>query len=133
MPVPSPEYRKALPGYRYSFPRDHFEHPDFRTEWWYYTGNLTDSAGKRFGFELVFFRQGVHRDGDGKSSWDVRDLYLAHAAVTDADGRKFWYEERLNRQGPGVAGASFAKQRIWNGNWSATWNTENQTLEATAL
>ena len=131
VPVPSPEYRKALPGYRYSFPRDHFEHPDFRTEWWYYTGNLTDSAGKRFGFELVFFRQGVYRDGDGKSSWDVRDLYLAHAAVTDADGRKFWYEERLNRQGPGVAGASFAKQRIWNGNWSATWNTENQTLEAT--
>ena len=130
-PVPSPEYRKALPGYRYSFPRDHFEHPDFRTEWWYYTGNLTDSAGQRFGFELVFFRQGVSRDGDGKSSWDVRNLYLAHAALTDAAGRKFWYEERLNRQGPGVAGASFAQQRIWNGNWAATWNAENQTLEAT--
>ena len=120
--MPSPEYRKALPGYRYSFPRDHFEHPDFRTEWWYYTGNLTDSAGQRFGFELVFFRQGVSRDGDGKSSWDVRNLYLAQAALTDAAGRKFWYEERLNRQGPGVAGASFAQQRIWNGNWAATWN-----------
>ena len=30
-------YRQALPGYRYEFPRDHFNHPDFRTEWWYYT------------------------------------------------------------------------------------------------
>ena len=33
-------YRKALPGYRYEFPRDHFNHPEFQTEWWYYTGNL---------------------------------------------------------------------------------------------
>ncbi len=50
-------YRTALPGYRYTFPRDHFEHPDFRTEWWYYTGNLRSAEGKRFGFELVFFRR----------------------------------------------------------------------------
>jgi predicted secreted hydrolase len=27
------DFRLALPGYRYSFPRDHFEHPEFRTEW----------------------------------------------------------------------------------------------------
>ena len=27
-------------GYRYEFPRDHFSHPDFETEWWYYTGNV---------------------------------------------------------------------------------------------
>ena len=33
------QYRTALPGYRYEFPRDHFNHPDFQTEWWYYTGN----------------------------------------------------------------------------------------------
>ena len=133
---PSPQYRKALPGYRYSFPRDHFEHPDFRTEWWYYTGNVTDTAGQRFGFELVFFRQGAdpgraQQESDRKSSWDVQDVYLAHAALTDVGGRKFRYEERLNRQGPGVAGASFATQRVWNGNWSAAWSGENQVLEAT--
>ncbi len=55
-------WREALPGYKYQFPRDHFEHEDFRTEWWYYTGNVTDTAGKRFGFELVFFRQGEQRE-----------------------------------------------------------------------
>ena len=54
-------YRAALPGYRYEFPRDHFNHPEFQTEWWYYTGNLRASDGRRFGFELTFFRQGVDR------------------------------------------------------------------------
>jgi predicted secreted hydrolase len=128
------QYREALPGYSYQFPRDHFEHQDFRTEWWYYTGNVTSARGERFGFELVFFRQG-ERHGDrntaaGLSAWDVQDLYLAHAALTDAHGKKFSYEERLNRPGPGVAGANFEKRRIWNGNWSANWTGENQTLDA---
>jgi predicted secreted hydrolase len=130
-PATGSEYRKALPGYKYLFPRDHFEHPDFRTEWWYYTGNVTDGAGKRYGFELVFFRQGESREAAGKSAWEVRDLYLAHAALTDVAGKRFWYEERLNRAGPGIAGASFDKQRIWNGNWQAKWNGEAQALEAT--
>ena len=58
-----PEYREALPGYRYQFPRDHFEHKDFRTEWWYYTGNVTAAGGERFGFELVFFREGTGGKG----------------------------------------------------------------------
>jgi predicted secreted hydrolase len=129
------EYRDALPGYRYQFPRDHFEHQDFRTEWWYYTGNVTSADGERFGFELVFFREGERRaydskTPDGKSAWDVQEVYLAHAALTDAKGKRFWYEERLNRQGPGVAGASFDQRRVWNGNWSAQWTSEEQTLDA---
>jgi predicted secreted hydrolase len=128
------EYREALPGYRYEFPRDHFEHQDFRTEWWYYTGNVTTAGGERFGFELVFFREGLRGEkthaSDTKSAWAVQDLYLAHAALTDARGKRFWYEERLNRQGPGIAGASFDRRRIWNGNWSSEWRGGNQTLDA---
>jgi predicted secreted hydrolase len=54
----SPAYHQVFPGYRYQFPRDHFNHPDFRTEWWYYTGNLRSAEGRRYGFELTFFRQG---------------------------------------------------------------------------
>ena len=126
-------YRRAAPGYRYSFPRDHFEHPAFRTEWWYYTGNLRESAGKRYGFELVFFRQGQRRGPAANSSaWRVDDLYLAHVAVTDISGKRFYYHERLNRAGPGVAGASLAQHRVWNGNWSAQWQGERQTIQATA-
>jgi predicted secreted hydrolase len=125
-----PAWREAIPGYLYQFPRDHFEHQDFRTEWWYYTGNVVDARGKRFGFELVFFRQGQSRTTDNPSAWAVKDLYLAHAALTDIDGKHFWYDERPNREGPGIAGASFAQQRIWNGNWQAKWNGEAQTLDA---
>ncbi len=125
-----PAWRAAVPGYHYQFPRDHFEHQDFRTEWWYYTGNVSDTKGKRFGFELVFFRQGQNRNVRNPSAWAVKDLYLAHAALTDIDGRHFWYFERPNREGPGIAGASFEKQRIWNGNWQAVWNGDAQTLDA---
>jgi predicted secreted hydrolase len=126
-------YREALPGYRYQFPRDHFEHPGFRTEWWYYTGNVNTAGGERFGFELVFFRQGERRGpAANPSAWRVDDLYLAHLALTDIHGKRFFYRERLNRAGPGIAGASFAQQRIWNGNWSSTWSGERQTLDAVA-
>jgi predicted secreted hydrolase len=39
-----------------TFPADFGAHPDFRTEWWYYTGNLTTPDGRPFGFELTIFR-----------------------------------------------------------------------------
>src|SRR6516165_711231 len=73
-------YQVAAPGYRYEFPRDHFNHPDFQTEWWYYTGNLTASDGHRFGFELTFFRQGTRRDSANDGVWDIADIYIAHRA-----------------------------------------------------
>jgi predicted secreted hydrolase len=127
-------YREALPNQPYQFPRDHFEHADYKTEWWYYTGNLRDTAGKRYGFELVFFRQGARgKDVAGnESAWRIDDLYLAHAAVTGIDADTFHYTERLNRAGPGLAGASFAERRIWNGNWQAKWDGENQQITALA-
>jgi predicted secreted hydrolase len=131
----APTYRQALPGYHYQFPRDHFEHADFRTEWWYYTGNVHDRDGHRYGFELVFFRQGEHKgDAANPSVWRIDDLYLAHLALTDIDGRRFRYYKRLNRSGPGVAGASAAQSRVWNGNWEAKWDqaSGSQTLTAVA-
>ena len=131
----TPEYRQALPGYRFEFPRDHFNHPDFRTEWWYYTGNLRAADGRRFGFELVFFRQAQRRGpGDNSSAWRVDDLYLAHLAFTDIAAKRFRYYRRLNRAGPGIAGVSLDEGRIWNGNWESNWNTATavQTLSAVA-
>lgn len=124
------QYSKALPEYRYEFPRDHFSHPDFQTEWWYYTGNLTASDGHQFGFELTFFRQAVSREGSPQSTWDVQDVYLAHLALSDLDGGAFYHTQRTNRAGPGVAGISESSKRIWNGNWSAEWNGDTQELRA---
>ena len=124
------QYQTALPGYRYEFPRDYFSHPDFQTEWWYYTGNLVGTDGHRFGFELTFFRQAVSRDASKTADWDVRDLYLAHLALSDLDGGAFYHAERTNRAGPGIAGVSEASGRIWNGNWQMEWKGEEQELRA---
>ena len=105
----------------------------FRTEWWYYTGNVRSADGHRYGFELVFFRQGQSRDAAANpSAWRVDDLYLAHLAWTDIDNRRFRYYKRLNRAGPGIAGIRAAEGRIWNGNWEARWDREVQTLTAIA-
>ncbi len=125
-------YRLALPGYRYEFPRDHFNHPEYQTEWWYYTGNLRAPDGKRFGFELTFFRHGVDREARAKNIWDVSDIWLAHAALSDIDGGRFFHTERLNRAGAGLAGADAGQARVWNGNWQARWDVRGQKLQALA-
>ncbi len=131
------DWQIAVPGYQFQFPRDHFSHPDYQTEWWYYTGNLRASDGRRFGFELTFFRQstappGEHAPNAG-GAWDPGEIYLAHLAFSDIDRREFFHTERLNRAGPGLAGASFESRRYWNGNWSVTWteiSSGKQQLQA---
>jgi len=118
-------YRVALPGYRYEFPRDFFAHPEFQTEWWYATGNVKTADGHEFGFELTFFRQAVSRDETKTTNeWDVKDLYLAHLALSDLDGGHFYHAERVNRAGPGIAGIDPQSGRVWNGNWTAVWKKD---------
>ena len=124
------QFRRALPGYAFEFPRDHFAHPEFELEWWYYTGNLSTADGRRFGFELTFFRNAVERDQPATSVWDVDQLYLAHFAISDIDERRFFKAERLNRAGPGLAGADFERALIWNGNWQVAWRDGVQSLRA---
>ena len=128
----APTYRLALPGYHYSFPRDHFSHPAFQTEWWYYTGNLQSADGHRFGFELTFFRQAVDRDTARNTAWDTHDVYLAHLALSDLTGGRFYHTERTNRAGPGIAGADETSHRIWNGNWQVQLDNADQHLQAVA-
>jgi predicted secreted hydrolase len=133
LPHPVAQYRAALPGYHYQFPHDFFNHPDFQTEWWYYTGNLKSPDGHRFGFELTFFRQAADRDSAKNIAWDAHDLYLAHLALSDLDGQRFYHAERMNRAGPGIAGINEANHRIWNGNWQIDFDGDEgdeQRLQA---
>lgn len=123
-------FQFATPGYHFHFPRDYFNHPSYEVEWWYYSGNLTTHQGRCFGFELALFRLGVTPPANRKSPWQVDDLYVAHVALSDLDGRRFLYRERVNRGGPGIAGISEAEQRVWNGNWQVRWRGENQQLAA---
>src|SRR3954471_14748717 len=87
------QWQPALPGYQYQFPRDHFDHPDYQTEWWYYTGNLRAPDGHRFGFELTFFRQASKVDSASAISpvWGTGQIYLAHLALSDIDGHEFYH------------------------------------------
>jgi predicted secreted hydrolase len=124
------QYQYALPGYHYEFPRDYFNHPDYKTEWWYYTGNLETADGRHFGFELTFFREGLTRPAAPEGDWSVDDLYLAHLALSDIGGQRFYHLQRMNRAGPGIAGADAARQRIWNGNWQIEWRGDRQELQA---
>lgn len=125
------DYETAQPGYHFEFPHDFFSHPAYQTEWWYYTGNVRASDGRRFGFELTFFREGVSQKPK-TSMWSVQELYMAHLAVTDIDGRHYDHAERINRAGPGIAGVDAAQGLIWNGNWQVHMDGSQEQLRAVA-
>jgi predicted secreted hydrolase len=115
----------------WSFPRDHGAHPEYRTEWWYFTGILAAADGRRFGYQLTFFRQGVVPAApDPGNPWSVRDLYLAHFTLTDVRAGTFLIGERVSRAGPGLAGASPDGLGSWTLDWSASARGETFALEA---
>ena len=113
-------FRLAVPGYEFSFPRDHGSHDDCRTEWWYYTGHLVTASGRRAGFEVTFFRVGAKPPSTPKKSeWDLRHFALAHFAITDIDGRTFRYYEKLNRASRFTASAATGSLAVFNEGWRA--------------
>lgn len=92
------DWKKALPGWKFEFPRDYGAHPEFKTEWWYFTGNLTEkNTGRPFGYQLTFFRQGVNLQPVSSSAFALRDLSFAHFTVSDIQSKKFHYFERASR------------------------------------
>ncbi len=112
-------WTQATAGYAFSFPRDHASHPDKKIEWWYYTGNVKAADGRRFGYQVTFFRIGIDYAPANPSKWAVRDLYMTHLAVSDAKGQRYRYAEKLSRGGPGLAGAETDRYYVWNDDWTA--------------
>ena len=110
-------WKPAVPGYGIQLPRDHGAHPETKIEWWYYTGNVATADGRRFGYQLTFFRLGVDPRPENPSRWAVRDLYMAHFAVSDLSRSIHVSSDRLNRGGPGWAGAQVQGYRVWNEDW----------------
>jgi predicted secreted hydrolase len=124
-------WKQATGSRAWNFPRDHGSHPEYRTEWWYFTGNLSDSTGSRYGYQLTFFRQGIrYRLPDPSGPWDIRDVYLGHFALSDIPQKKFQYGERISRSGPGLAGASAESLDVWLLDWRARMKTSAITLKA---
>lgn len=98
--------RAVTPRDYFVFPADHSAHPEFRTEWWYFTGNVFDRSRNHFGFELTIFRLGANAAPTTRASEFATDaIWMAHLAVTDTSRREFQVAERLSRGVPGIAGA----------------------------
>jgi predicted secreted hydrolase len=114
-----------------SFPKDHGTHPDFQTEWWYFTGNLESEGDHRWGFQLTFFRRAFVREPTRKlSAWAVRDLYPAHFAITDVSSQNFFHTELLTRKGPGLAHAATDDLDVRVRDWTA--KREGEEIQITA-
>jgi predicted secreted hydrolase len=116
-------FARALAPRPFVFPADFGPHPEFRTEWWYYTGNLETSAGRHVGFQLTFFRVALappqRAAVERASAWSATQLYLAHFALTDTAGRRFHAWSRLDREALGLAGSRAYPFRVWLDDWSA--------------
>jgi predicted secreted hydrolase len=114
-------FAQALAPRAFSFPADHGPHPAFRTEWWYYTGNLATPAGRRFGFQLTVFREALApHPAPRASAWAASQVYLAHFALSDVLGRRYRSFERVSRGALGLAGAEAVPFRVWLETWSAS-------------
>jgi len=133
-PTSTAEFRPALPGYSFRFPYDHGTHDEFQTEWWYYTGHLQAADGRTFGFQLTVFRRaGAHAAAArNPSRWAIRHLYFAHFAVTDEQGRRFLFTEKLSRAGLGKAGADAGRLAVWIDEWRVQADGDTHVLQAQA-
>jgi len=121
---PSPQdlagFARADSPRQFIFPADHGPHPDFQTEWWYYTGNLDSLDGRHFGFQLTFFRRALlppQRRENRSSNWAADQVYMAHFALTDVNGSRYFAYERLARGAAGLAGAQAQPFSVWLEDW----------------
>ncbi len=103
------------------FPEDHGPHPEFRTEWWYLTGNLATDAGRRFGYQITLFRIALTATRqESASAWTTNQVYMGHFAISDIAGNRHIGFERFSRGAVGLAGAQATPFRVWLEDWSLT-------------
>jgi predicted secreted hydrolase/threonine/homoserine/homoserine lactone efflux protein len=116
----SPGFARADGPLPFDFPADHGPHPDYQTEWWYYTGNLDTVDGRHFGYQFTIFRRGLVPPEDRQdrpSSWATNQVYMAHFAVTDVESGRFHYFDRFSRGAAGLAGAQASPYQVWLEDW----------------
>ena len=124
-----PRFKRATQPMDFQFPRDHAAHPDYKTEWWYYTGNLQSSDGRGYGYQLTFFRNSLAPDVSSRSSaFASNQVYMAHFAVTDVSRKEYKSFERYSRGSIGLAGAEVehSNYSVWLEDWSATQKQTKQ-------
>jgi predicted secreted hydrolase len=120
-------FERATEPREWTFPRDHGSHPNFATEWWYFTGSLFDTNDHRYGYELTFFRVGLRADFPDtttSSAWRARDLIVAHLTITEVEWERFHQGEMMQRAAMDLAGAHTDSLNVWVDDWRAQWRTD---------
>jgi predicted secreted hydrolase len=114
----APAYTPVTAGRAIEFPTDYGSHPDFRTEWWYVTGWLTTQAGEPLGFQITFFRTRPALGDDNPSTFTPRQILIAHCALSDPKRGRLWQDQKIRRQGLGLAQAAVGDTDVWIDHWT---------------
>lgn len=112
-------YARAIEPREWQFPQDFGPHPEFQTEWWYYTGNLADESGRRFGYQFTIFRRAITPQSvNSDSEWRANQIYMVHFTVSNVEGGQFYHDERYSRGSAGLAGATTdPRYHVWLEDW----------------
>jgi len=148
MPSLAAEWELAKPGYLWQFPKDHWAHPTYRNEWWYFTGHVetNETPPRRFGYQFTLFRIGLTQSPAGTgSAWKSGQIIMGHAALSDIQTGKHYFHDTLVRDSPLLGTclpsplASHPSTPIcWMGAptgiedpWSVTWDGKGFQFRAT--
>lgn len=110
-------FSKADKVIDFVFPKDHFSHKDFKTEWWYLTGNLETEEGRKFGYQFTIFRNALSPKTSSGSGWASNQVYMGHLGLSDIKTNEFYSFELLEREAIGLAGIQEEPFRLWIDNW----------------
>ncbi|HBR95779.1 MAG TPA: carotenoid 1,2-hydratase [Gammaproteobacteria bacterium] len=122
----SAAYQRADRVRAFSFPADHAAHDGFRNEWWYFTGHLRDPAGRRFGYQVTFFRVAITPGKPAAASaWATQYVWMGHVALSDVANQRHHHDERFVREAAGLAGVQPEPLSIWLEDWQLQAVTES--------
>jgi predicted secreted hydrolase len=107
-----PGFATVTPGHPPEFPRDTGAHPAYRTEWWYATGWLDMPDGRPLGFQITFFRSATGHDTADPSAFAPSQLIIAHAALSDPALGRLAHDQKIARQGFGLADAKVGNTEV---------------------
>ncbi|MDE2856990.1 MAG: carotenoid 1,2-hydratase [Chloroflexota bacterium] len=127
-------FARAIEPWDWQFPRDHGAHPEFQTEWWYYTGVLATDDGRPFGFQFTIFRRAITPlDAISSSEFRAKDIYMAHFTISDIAAQRFYHDQRYSRGGAGLAGAASSEEetryRVWLEDWQVLAGNDEATRQ----
>ena len=84
-------------------------------------------TGRRFGYQVTFFRIALAPPDpaaeERRSGWATRQVWMAHAAVSDAAELQHRESERFARGSAGLAGAHAEPFRVWLEDWQLRGRT----------